>query len=38
MKYDELTIEDAFVLYHISYIASVCDGDTQEIEAIAEME
>jgi len=36
VKYNELTIENAFVLYHTEHIASVCDGDTKEIKEMEE--
>jgi hypothetical protein len=38
MKYSDLSIETAFVIYHTKHIASVCDGDTKETREIKEVE
>ena len=32
MKYNEISLEDAFIKYHTEHIASICNGDTKEIK------
>ena len=32
MKYEELTIEECFIKYHIEKIACICNGDNKQIE------
>lgn len=36
MKYSDLSIETAFVIYHTEHIASICNGDKEEIEFMEE--
>lgn len=36
MKYNELTIEECFIKYHTEHIASICNGDKEEIELVEE--